>query len=57
MENGIRYAYTGNFHDEEGDTTLCHECGTRCAGVFEARPGTWGRKRKPVFLGDFRKTA
>jgi pyruvate formate lyase activating enzyme len=27
MQNGVRYAYTGNVHDPEGDTTLCHECG------------------------------
>ncbi|WP_222615391.1 AmmeMemoRadiSam system radical SAM enzyme [Persicimonas caeni] len=83
MQNGMRYAYTGNVHDEEGDTTFCHECGealivrdwyelkswnldeqgrcntcsTPCAGVFEAKPGAWGRKRKPVFLRDFRATA
>lgn len=25
--NGLRYAYTGNVHDSEGDTTYCHECG------------------------------
>ncbi|TVR98124.1 MAG: AmmeMemoRadiSam system radical SAM enzyme [Rhodospirillales bacterium] len=24
---GIRYAYTGNVHDAEGDATLCHHCG------------------------------
>jgi pyruvate formate lyase activating enzyme len=28
MKNGVRYAYTGNVHDEEGDTTYCHGCGT-----------------------------
>jgi len=26
--NGVRYAYTGNVHDREGDTTRCHACGT-----------------------------
>ncbi len=25
-DNGIRYAYTGNVHDREGDTTRCHRC-------------------------------
>jgi pyruvate formate lyase activating enzyme len=30
---GIRYAYTGNVHDEEGGSTLCHACG----GVLVAR--------------------
>lgn len=74
MENGVRYAYTGNVHHVEGDSTYCHQCGelliqrdwyelTRwnlgtqgeckqcgalCAGVFEAEPGHWGRKRLPI---------
>jgi pyruvate formate lyase activating enzyme len=26
----------------------CESCGTRCAGVFEARPGTWGARRMPI---------
>ncbi len=72
--NGVRYAYVGNVHDPEGDSTHCHVCGqlligrdwydltewnlvegnrcvscdTICPGVFEARPGTWGRRRLPV---------
>ncbi len=25
--NGLRYAYTGNVHDADGDTTFCHGCG------------------------------
>ncbi|MFM8331149.1 MAG: AmmeMemoRadiSam system radical SAM enzyme, partial [Candidatus Methylumidiphilus sp.] len=28
----------------------CAQCGTVCAGVFEARPGSWGAKRVPVSL-------
>ena len=28
----------------------CTRCGTRCAGVFDGPPGTWGRKRRPVRL-------
>ncbi len=32
MKNGVRYAYTGNIHDEEGDSTYCHNCGTRLIG-------------------------
>jgi pyruvate formate lyase activating enzyme len=77
--NGVRYAYTGNVHDEVGDTTFCHACskalirrdwyellawelddqgrcsacGTRCAGRFEPRPGSWGRQRRPVRLAAF----
>jgi pyruvate formate lyase activating enzyme len=26
----------------------CPRCGTRCAGVFEAEPGTWGSRRQVV---------
>lgn len=76
MRNGVRYAYTGNVHDEIGGSTYCHQCGTRligrdwyeitdwrldahgacrkcgtrCAGVFESAPGTWGSRRVPVRL-------
>jgi pyruvate formate lyase activating enzyme len=28
----------------------CLSCGASCAGVFDAKPGTWGRKRQPVRL-------
>ncbi len=73
--NGIHYAYTGNVHDAEGDTTFCpgcnaavierdwyevlsfdlvegrcQACGRDIAGVFEAVPGSWGRRRLPVRL-------
>ncbi|MBZ0134846.1 MAG: AmmeMemoRadiSam system radical SAM enzyme [Planctomycetes bacterium] len=26
MQQGVRYAYTGNVHDAQGDTTFCHAC-------------------------------
>jgi pyruvate formate lyase activating enzyme len=29
----------------------CRQCGTAAAGVFEARPGNWGRRRQPVRFG------
>ncbi|MEZ4429360.1 MAG: AmmeMemoRadiSam system radical SAM enzyme [Nannocystaceae bacterium] len=29
---------------------VCPDCKTRCAGVFEDRPGAWGRRRLPVRL-------
>jgi pyruvate formate lyase activating enzyme len=74
IKNGLRYAYTGNVHDEDGGSTYCHRCGNRligrdwyeltewnlttdaacrfcgapCAGVFDARPGSWGARRLPV---------
>ncbi len=28
-ENGVRYAYTGNVHDGDGQSTYCHGCGDR----------------------------
>jgi hypothetical protein len=31
----------------------CSHCGTRIAGYFEDEPGSWGRKRLPVRIGDF----
>jgi pyruvate formate lyase activating enzyme len=34
--------------DEHGH---CASCGTAVAGVFEARPGTWGSRRQPVKIG------
>jgi pyruvate formate lyase activating enzyme len=32
MRNGVRYAYTGNVHDEHGQSTYCHECGAKLIG-------------------------
>jgi pyruvate formate lyase activating enzyme len=32
----------------------CRSCGTRCPGVFEGPPGTWGPRRRPVRLADHR---
>lgn len=72
--NGVRHVYVGNVHDEEADSTYCHECnrlligrdwyeltewhlaakgkcpdcGTVLPGVFEDKPGAWGRRRLPV---------
>lgn len=34
--------------DEE---SRCSSCQTSCAGHFEARPGNWGSRRRPVRLG------
>jgi pyruvate formate lyase activating enzyme len=31
----------------------CNSCGERVAGIFESRPGGWGRARRPVRLADF----
>jgi pyruvate formate lyase activating enzyme len=80
IDNGLRYAYTGNVHDREGDSTYCHHCGKRligrdwyvltswnltpdgrcpqchtpCAGILESEPGTWGARRQPVRLANYR---
>ncbi len=32
LKNGVRYAYTGNVHDEGGSSTYCHGCGARLIG-------------------------
>ncbi len=32
LGNGVRYAYTGNVHDEDGGSTICHGCGERVIG-------------------------
>ena len=32
LDNGLRYVYTGNVHDEAGQSTYCHSCGTRLIG-------------------------
>ena len=32
LKNGVRYAYTGNVHDREGDSTYCHACGELLIG-------------------------
>ncbi len=32
VKNGVRYAYTGNVHDEDGGSTYCHQCGTKLIG-------------------------
>jgi len=31
----------------------CRKCGTACAGVFDAKPGRWGRRREPIRLRDY----
>ena len=31
----------------------CNKCGAACAGVFDAKPGRWGRRREPIRLRDY----
>ena len=44
---GLRYVYTGNVHDLEGDVTPCHACGARLIArdwyeILECRVGAGG---------------
>ena len=32
LKNGVRYAYTGNMHDEHGGSTYCSGCGRKVIG-------------------------
>lgn len=32
QNNGLRYVYVGNVHDEEADSTYCHHCGNKVIG-------------------------
>jgi pyruvate formate lyase activating enzyme len=32
LNNGIRYVYMGNVHDQQGGSTYCHHCGQRLIG-------------------------
>ena len=32
IDNGVRYAYTGNVRDEAGQSTYCHNCGAKLIG-------------------------
>ncbi len=36
---------------------VCGSCGEPCAGRFDERPGDWGRRRMPVRIGDYRRSA
>lgn len=39
--NGLRYAYTGNVHDEEGGSTYCHQCHEQLIVRDWYRLGDW----------------
>ena len=42
IDNGIRYAYTGNVHDAAGSSTYCHSCGELLIERDWYRLGAWG---------------
>ena len=37
---------------ELSEDARCKECGMPCPGLFDSKPGTWGRKRQPVRLSE-----
>jgi len=41
MANGLRYVYTGNVHDPEGQTTSCHGCGAAAIERDRYLLGAW----------------
>ena len=42
MANGIRYAYTGNVVDPDGQSTRCHACDALLIGRDGYRITSWG---------------
>ncbi|MDA1088911.1 MAG: AmmeMemoRadiSam system radical SAM enzyme [Proteobacteria bacterium] len=52
MKNGIRYAYTGNVHDPEGDATLCHQCGEVLIGRDWYDITAWALKTEGNYTGN-----
>jgi pyruvate formate lyase activating enzyme len=41
LAGGVRYAYVGNVHDPEGDSTYCHNCGAMLIGRDWYELSTW----------------
>jgi len=41
MKNGLRYVYTGNVHDFDGESTYCHHCKERLIGRDWYELSTW----------------
>ncbi|MCP4695850.1 MAG: AmmeMemoRadiSam system radical SAM enzyme [Gammaproteobacteria bacterium] len=41
LQNGIHHAYTGNVHDEDGESTYCHQCGNKLIGRDWYVLGVW----------------
>ena len=46
IDNGIRYAYTGNVHDPAGSSTFCHQCGELLIERDWYQLGRWGLDEK-----------
>ncbi|MFV1973216.1 MAG: AmmeMemoRadiSam system radical SAM enzyme [Thiohalobacterales bacterium] len=41
LNNGVRYAYTGNVVDESGESTYCHHCGAVLIGRIQYTLTQW----------------
>ncbi len=41
QRNGLNYVYTGNVHDPDGQSTVCHECGTTLIERDGYEIGAW----------------
>jgi pyruvate formate lyase activating enzyme len=41
LNNGVRYAYTGNVIDESGESTYCHHCGKVLIGRIQYTQTQW----------------
>jgi len=46
MDNGVRYAYTGNVRDPAGASTFCHQCGDLLIERDWHRLGQWSLDRQ-----------
>jgi pyruvate formate lyase activating enzyme len=46
MDNGVRYAFTGNVHDKKGESTYCHNCGEVLIGRDWYVLSEWGLDEK-----------
>lgn len=50
IANGVRYCYTGNIPNPEGETTLCHSCGKKLIGRNDYEITDWALKENGLCL-------
>jgi pyruvate formate lyase activating enzyme len=46
INNGMRYVYIGNVHDNEGENTFCHHCGRKIIGRNGYEITAWNLSHK-----------
>jgi len=51
MNAGVRYAYTGNVHDEAGGSTFCHQCGNKLISRDWYQLGEWNLSSQENHIG------